>query len=204
MQVCSNNHVHTTSKFILMVPAKFFFFVALTSSLLFISASSFAVGDHGVNVPSAPESKNATLTPSNDKKVNLTLYYESLNPDAALFLVKDLKGVFDNNLIDIVNLRLVPWGKARTNLSNNAILCQNGPDECYLNTIQACAIDVWRVVDKHFGFIYCIEFLVIEGKHREWQSAWQECSSTLGLPEKPIMDCYNSGNGKRLRNLNPE
>lgn len=23
---------------------------------------------------------------------------------------------------------------------------QNGPDECYLNTIQACAIDVWSVV----------------------------------------------------------
>ncbi|PRQ42844.1 putative gamma interferon inducible lysosomal thiol reductase GILT [Rosa chinensis] len=28
----------------------------------------------------------------------------------------------------------------------------NGPDECYLNTIQACGIDVWRVVlEQKFG-----------------------------------------------------
>ncbi|XP_024190106.1 gamma-interferon-responsive lysosomal thiol protein [Rosa chinensis] len=168
-----------------MAPPNFFSFVALiTSSLLYISASCSSVVDHGINVPSALESEKAILAPSDYKKVSLTLHYESLNLDSALFLVRDLKGVFDNNLITILKLRPVPWGKAHSNQSNNAILCQNGPDECYLNTIQACGIDVWRVVDKHFGFIYCIEFLVIEGKQE-----WQTCFSTWGLPQKPIMDC---------------
>ncbi|KAK9920356.1 hypothetical protein M0R45_028911 [Rubus argutus] len=176
-----------------MAHRKFFSLLVLTS-LLSAYASCSSLEDHSINVSSAMESQKSALTPTDDQKVNLTLNYETLNPDSAVFLVKDLKGVFDNDLITILNLRLVPWGKAYTNKSDNATLCQNGPDECYLNTIQACAIDVWRVVDKHFGFIYCIEFLVIEGRHKEWQS----CFSTWGLPQKPIMDCFNSGDGKKL------
>lgn len=70
------------------------------------------------------ESQKSALTPTDDQKVNLTLYYETLNPDSALFLVEEINGVFDNDLITILNLRLVPWGKAYTNKSDNAILCQ--------------------------------------------------------------------------------
>ncbi|KAM5560515.1 hypothetical protein ABKV19_021600 [Rosa sericea] len=99
-----------------MAAPKFFFFVALiTLSLLFISASCSFVVDHGINVPSALESEKDILPSSDDKKVNLTLYY--FEPRFCSF-------------------------PTHTNQSNNAILCQNGPDECYLNTIQACGIDV--------------------------------------------------------------
>ena len=101
-----NNNCVKTSEFKLMAPPKFFFFAALTSSLLFIiSASRSSVENHGINVPSALESEEVALTPRDDKKVNLTVYYESLNPDAALFLVRDLKGVFDNDLIKLVCIK---------------------------------------------------------------------------------------------------
>lgn len=74
---------------------------------------------------------------------------------------------------------------------------QNGLDECVLNTIQACAINVWHDVNKYYALIYCIEFLAIEGRHSNWQS----CFSSLGLPEKPILDCYNNGTGAKLQAL---
>ncbi|KAB2612045.1 gamma-interferon-inducible lysosomal thiol reductase-like [Pyrus ussuriensis x Pyrus communis] len=48
--------------------------------------------------------------------------------------------------------------------------------------------------NKHFALIYCIEFLVIEGRHKEWQT----CFSSLGLPLKPVLDCYKSANATKL------
>lgn len=48
--------------------------------------------------------------------------------------------------------------------------------------------------NKYYALIYCIEFLTIEGRHSNWQS----CFSSLGLPEKPILDCYNNGTGAKV------
>jgi hypothetical protein len=48
--------------------------------------------------------------------------------------------------------------------------------------------------DKHYALIYCFEFLVIEGRHKDWQT----CFDSLGLPKKPVLDCYISGNGTKV------
>jgi hypothetical protein len=58
------------------------------------------------------------------QKVNLSLYYDTLCPSCATFIVKNLAGVFDKDLITITNLRLVPWGNSFVNKSNNGIVCQ--------------------------------------------------------------------------------
>ncbi|KAB2630447.1 gamma-interferon-inducible lysosomal thiol reductase-like [Pyrus ussuriensis x Pyrus communis] len=71
---------------------------------------------------------------------------------------------------------------------------EHGPDECRLDSLEACAIDVLHDVNKHFALIYCIEFLAIEGRHKEWQT----CFSSLGLPLKPVLDCYKSANATKL------
>ncbi|PON94330.1 Gamma interferon inducible lysosomal thiol reductase GILT [Trema orientale] len=128
------------------------------------------------------------------QKVNLSVYYEALNPTCASFIVKNLARIFDNGLNTILNLRLVPWGNAYLNKSNNAVVCQNGSDECKLNTLQACTINVLHDVNKHFALIYCFEFLAIEGRYKDWRS----CFSSLGLPPKPVLDCFNSLNGTKL------
>lgn len=128
------------------------------------------------------------------QKLTLSVYYETLCPRCATFIVKNLARIFDNELITILNLRLVPWGNASTNNSNNATFCQHGPDECRLDSLEACAIDVLHDVNKHFALIYCIEFLAIEGRHKEWQT----CFSSLGLPLKPVLDCYKSANATKL------
>ncbi|GMY25585.1 gamma-interferon-responsive lysosomal thiol protein-like isoform X1 [Fagus crenata] len=143
---------------------------------------------------SYPNDNRFNVSAIDSPKVNLSLYYDTLCPYCATFIVKNLTEVFNNDLINIINLRLVPWGNAYINKTNNAIVCQHGSDECILNTLEACAINVLDDVDKHYALIYCFEFLAIEGRHKNWQS----CFNSLGLPNKPVLDCYISGNGTKL------
>ncbi|PRQ19506.1 putative gamma interferon inducible lysosomal thiol reductase GILT [Rosa chinensis] len=115
---------------------------------------------------------------------------KSLSTSCASFIVKNLAKIFDDDLITILNLRL------------------HRPDGCKLNFLEACAIDVMHDVNKHFALIYCIEFLGIKGRHKEWET----CFSSLGLPKKPTLDCYNSSKnatkleqnyGNETMHLNP-
>ncbi|KAJ4823515.1 hypothetical protein Tsubulata_017892, partial [Turnera subulata] len=133
-------------------------------------------------------------------KVNISVYYEALSPTSSHFIVQNLSSVFDNGLIDIINLRMVPFGNANFGGANNTIVCQNGPDKCKFNSIQACAIYVWHDVNKYYGFIYCIELLAIEGRYQD--KDWQCCFDNLGLSAEPVLDCHNSGNGTKLEILN--
>ncbi|XVE58982.1 hypothetical protein DITRI_Ditri05aG0007400 [Diplodiscus trichospermus] len=131
--------------------------------------------------------------PSDSDKVSLALYYESLCPYSANFIVNYLAKLFEDDLISIVDLRLVPWGNAKLK-GNDTFSCQHGPGECLLNTVEACAIHAWPQLNDHFPFIYCVEALVFEGKYLEWES----CFEKLRLDSKPITDCYGSGLGQKL------
>ncbi|XP_028768961.1 gamma-interferon-responsive lysosomal thiol protein-like [Neltuma alba] len=156
----------------------------MTSSLIFC-LSIFALFP-----PSLP---SQVLRSSHSHKVSVGLYYESLCPYSANFIVNYLVKLFDDDLISIVDLKLVPWGNAKLR-GNNTFDCQHGPYECLLNTVEACAIDIWPDLDEHFPFIYCVEALVYDLKYREWESCFQK----LDLDPKPIDKCYTSKYGKEL------
>ncbi|KAJ8624496.1 hypothetical protein MRB53_033026 [Persea americana] len=126
-------------------------------------------------------------------KVSLGLYYESLCPYSANFIVNYLAKIFNNGLLEIVDLNLVPYGNARIS-SNNTITCQHGPYECLLNSVEACSINAWPDVNKHFSFIYCVESVVLERKYDEWESCFQK----IGLDSEPVVDCFNTGNVEKL------
>ncbi|XP_068637064.1 gamma-interferon-responsive lysosomal thiol protein-like [Aristolochia californica] len=126
-------------------------------------------------------------------KVPLALYYETLCPDSSNFIVNHFANIFKNGLLDIVDLKLVPYGNARLR-SNDSISCQHGPYECLLNTVEACAINIWPDVHKHFSFIFCVESLVEEGKYTDWESCFQK----TGLVSRLVADCYTSGYGQKL------
>ncbi|KAK9920353.1 hypothetical protein M0R45_028908 [Rubus argutus] len=81
--------------------------------------------------------------------VSVTLYYETLCPYCADFIVNHLANIFQNGLISIVNLRMVPWGNAWLN-SDGSFACQHGSDECLLNTIEACTMTIYPNVNRHF------------------------------------------------------
>jgi interferon gamma-inducible protein 30 len=60
----------------------------------------------------------------NRQKVNLSVYYEALCPSCANFIVQSLARVFNDDLINIINLRMVPWGNAHVNKTDSTIICQ--------------------------------------------------------------------------------
>ncbi|CAM0872747.1 unnamed protein product [Alopecurus aequalis] len=126
-------------------------------------------------------------------KVHVALYYESLCPDSADFLVNHLAKIYKDGLLDAADVTLVPYGNAKVG-ANGAIVCQHGAYECLLNNVEACAIDAWPDLNVHFGFINCVEDLVVKNKPKEWESCFQK----QGLDPKPVMECYNSEHGQKL------
>lgn len=128
-----------------------------------------------------------------EETVSVELYYESLCPYSANFIVNYLDKFFTNGLIDIVDLRLIPYGNARIG-ANDTISCQHGPYECVLNTVEACAINAWPDLIQHFPFINCIEKLVLAHE----PTAWDACYKNTSLNMKLVGDCYESGYGKKL------
>ncbi|KAJ6302720.1 hypothetical protein OIU77_016748 [Salix suchowensis] len=141
-------------------------------------------------------SSSTTILPSNSDKVSLALYYESLCPYSANFIVNYLDKLFeDDELLSIVDLYLSPWGNAKIR-GNDTFVCQHGPYECLLNTVEACAIHAWPKLEDHFPFVYCVERLVYERKYPEWESCFEE----LGLDPKTISECYTGGYGDEMKN----
>ncbi|WCJ34783.1 gamma interferon responsive lysosomal thiol (GILT) reductase family protein [Euphorbia peplus] len=130
----------------------------------------------------------------NSGKVSLGLYYESLCPYCSNFIVNYLAKLYqDDDLFSIVDLHLSPWGNTRLKI-NGSIVCQHGPSECLLDTVEACAIHVWPKLEEHFPFINCVETLVHERQYAQWET----CFEKLGLDPNPIEDCYSSGLGNEL------
>jgi hypothetical protein len=70
-------------------------------------------------------SSRSHKTSFDHQKVNLSVYYESLDQRSATFIVKNLVEIFNNDIINIVNLQLVPWANSHVNhQANNSISCQ--------------------------------------------------------------------------------
>ncbi|KAK3206580.1 hypothetical protein Dsin_020626 [Dipteronia sinensis] len=170
----------------------FVFCMLFLLSFLFLSCS--------VSSASRVSSSSSKYDDGDTQKVQLGLYYESLCPYSANFIINYLVKIFedDDELFSIVDLHLSPWGNAKINHTDNTttttFTCQHGPSECLLNTVEACAIDIWPEVTEHFPFIYCVESFVYEHNYTQWET----CFDKLGLDSKVISDCYTSGYGKKL------
>ncbi|KAJ8898912.1 hypothetical protein K2173_008405 [Erythroxylum novogranatense] len=134
-----------------------------------------------------------SLIPSStSENVTLSLYYETLCPYCANFIVNHLVKLFDKGLFSIVNLRLIPWGNAFLN-SDGSFVCQHGPNECFFNAIEACTIQTYPDVMQHFRIIHCIERLSLEDKLTNWVS----CFGMNEMAKQPI-GCYTNGHGNEL------
>ena len=110
-------------------------------SLFSISALSYLIVFFSVN-------PYASLGSS--EKVEVSLYYETLCPFCANFIVNHLVKIFQNGLISAVNLRLVPWGNAWTN-PNGSVICQVTPLSQFLFSFLSCGFR-FRL---RYSEIYC-------------------------------------------------
>ncbi|XBH85502.1 hypothetical protein VPH35_073407 [Triticum aestivum] len=172
----------------------------------------------------APSSASAAgdAVASGNGKVPVEIYYESLCPPSALFVTDRLAEALEDRLLEAADVALVPYGNAEVG-KDGTITCEHGPEECLLNTVEACAIDAWPDVNVHFGFINCVEGLVLNETQGEWESCFhklglkegngQPCWSQswlrsdlmrpfienkLGLDPKAVTECYKSEHGHKL------
>lgn len=71
-------------------------------------------------------------------KVKLAVFFESKCPDSRNFFLDQLIPVYLNQS-SIIDLKLVPFGKARV-LSHDRMICQHGSLECQGNRFMACIL----------------------------------------------------------------
>lgn len=104
------------------------------------------------------------------QRVELSVYYEALCPYCGNFILNQLVELFKTDIVQVVDLKLIPWGNASVK-DKSVITCQvikhskkniniinswrchllyttisalqHGPDECRLNTMEACIIQTW-------------------------------------------------------------
>ncbi|XP_054779845.1 gamma-interferon-responsive lysosomal thiol protein-like isoform X1 [Prosopis cineraria] len=129
------------------------------------------------------------------EKVTVSVYYETLCPYCAEFIVNHLVRIFQTGLISIVNLAMIPWGNAFIT-PDGSFLCQHGEEECLLNTVEACTIKIYPDVMKHFRFIHCVERVTLE----KMQNQWVNCFQMSGLDSSPL-DCYSNGSGRLIEQI---
>lgn len=132
-----------------------------------------------------------------DGRVLVEMYSESLCPYCKNFIVNYLSKFFENGLINIVELRIIPYGNAHIH-EGGSIVCQHGEDECRLNVIQTCAINLWPDVFKWFPFVYCLEALDKQIAYAQWTS----CVGPSGLDLARILECFQGPLGLQLELAN--
>ncbi|KAI3983339.1 hypothetical protein MKX01_013406 [Papaver californicum] len=149
----------------------------LVLSLMILLVSTQNLSTVALVVTSALNACAAPVPSSKPTKVSLALYYEALCPGCKNFIVSHFPKIFRSGLTDIMDLKLVPYGNAIVG-ENNTIICQFGPEECFLNSVEAWATHVWPDVGH--------------------SSQWSSCLDVPGFSGKPIYDCIYSGLGHQL------
>ena len=63
--------------------------------------------------------------------------------------------------------------------------CQHGPEECRLNRIFACAIDLSKTPKEYWPFVECVE-----GNYgTKIEDSLQGCANDTGFKLKELEDC---------------
>lgn len=143
-----------------------------------------------------------------ENKLTVSVYYEALCPDSRRFILEQLLPAYEL-IPDIINLDLVPYGKASTKQDNQEFTfsCQHGPTECLANKIHACAIKF--ITHDHLLQLRYIACMINDNYNPEL--AGKKCASELHVDYSPINNCSVSnvgsvllkGYGERTKALEP-
>lgn len=119
-------------------------------------------------------------------KVKLSVFFESLCPDSRRFFTNELEPNI-HDLKDLIQLELVPFGKARI-ISTERMICQHGANECDGNRIMACIIARNAEVEQTVKTISCLF-------ENDPQSSIEQCVKQF-LPDVQPADIENCRQSK--------
>lgn len=131
--------------------------------------------------------------PANGEALNLTLYYEGLCPDCHEFILGQLWPTF-GKLEEYLELDLVPFGNAHMKVSNGTITfdCQHGPDECFVNEVQTCAVKYVHPQRKLLDFVACML------RQDDPTQAGEPCARKVGMDWAVLDRCSRGPEGTQL------
>jgi interferon gamma-inducible protein 30 len=129
------------------------------------------------------------------KLVNVTLYSEALCPDCAQFVRTDLSRAVEE-IGSIFTFKFVPWGNARQNAFHEFV-CQHGPMECTMNTIEACVLYYYPKRDDFFPYLVCLD------KHLDNMDPKiaKKCAEENNIVWDKIDSCYQGKLGHELEEM---
>jgi interferon gamma-inducible protein 30 len=139
----------------------------------------------------------SSLKNSNNIPV-IDVFIESLCPDCMEFIggsFKQYQSAVDHEQLAVVNF--YPFGNAKEswNGSNWTFECQHGPNECYGNTIEACALNHLSE-NEGKNFLICIEGNIVK-LSKNFDKAVEVCVSDENT-RKNILECANGSEGNKL------
>lgn len=96
---------------------------------------------------------------STSTPIKLEVFIESMCPDTARFIGNSLKQLALPDIDKVLEIELIPFGKATAQLSTNGVdfTCQHGVKECYGNMMQSCGLKYLESTKDKITFIACME-----------------------------------------------
>merc|ERR1712098_799034 len=134
-----------------------------------------------------------------EKSVKISVYYESLCPDSQRFVNNQL---YPNWLKfkDELNISIKPFGKANFTENDQSwdFTCQHGPNECWGNKVQACALKKIPDTESIVPLINCLMMSTISLGP---EAATVSCMLELGLSSPTpaeLLECSQGQEGSSL------
>ncbi|XP_042884447.1 gamma-interferon-inducible lysosomal thiol reductase-like isoform X3 [Penaeus japonicus] len=123
--------------------------------------------------------------------MRIEIYYEVLCPDSRHFIMKQLTPAYEK-LKDILQVGLVPYGKAETQEKNGKITfdCQHGPRECEGNIVHACVTNIIKDEAKQIAIVHCMI-----DRNEQPMLVGKKCVEKHGENWGSISSCVSSDKG---------
>lgn len=137
---------------------------------------------------------------SEETKLQIDIYTESLCPDCRNFLITSFKKAFETkDLSSLYEYNLYVHGNANQELSNDGwnFTCQHGPKECMGNLMQNCVLNITRNSEKGFKFVICFEENIKVFK-KNIDKIGNYCSKIHQINFTEIQNCMESKFGNEL------
>lgn len=138
------------------------------------------------------------FSPKLDNIPVIDVYVESLCPDCMDFIggsFKQFQAAVDHEQLAIVNFYTFGNAKESWNGSKWLFECQHGQNECYGNTVEACALNHLSE-NEGKNFLICIEGNILR-LSKNFEKAVDQCVSDENT-RKIILQCANGDEGNKL------
>ncbi|KAJ8918983.1 hypothetical protein NQ315_016887 [Exocentrus adspersus] len=128
------------------------------------------------------------------QNVKVSVYYETLCPYSANFLVSQFYPTYQNHAGQM-EVDLIPYGKANaTNDSGTwTFECQHGPAECYGNKVHSCALHLFSI-EQSTEFVVCS----MNSSNATSDTSSELCATSSNISWTTLKECVSSNQGDEL------